>query len=51
MSSETAAMSNGAEAEAPPVPQLTEHQVKLIEETWKLVEADLQGAGLILFMK
>lgn len=33
------------------VPALSPRQVELIEETWKLVAADLQGAGTVMFMK
>lgn len=33
------------------VPTLTPRQVELIEGTWKLVAADLQGAGTVMFLK
>ena len=31
--------------------QLTNHQVYLIKETWKLVREDLEKAGMIMFTK
>ncbi len=35
----------------PDMPKLTDRQIQLIRETWKLVAQDLEGAGLILFFK
>ena len=31
--------------------QLTNRQVELISETWKLVRTDLEKAGTVMFMK
>lgn len=40
-----------AEAAEPQMPQLTPDQAKLIQDTWKLVAEDLEGAGMVMFMK
>ena len=45
------AVSNGVEPEPEKIPELTDRQVHLIEETWKLVAADLQSAGTCMFLK
>lgn len=31
--------------------ELTNHQVYLIKETWKLVREDLEKAGMVMFTK
>jgi len=43
--------STAAGGEISVVPELTQRQVKLIKETWDLVAQDLQGAGMVLFLK
>lgn len=52
----TPEMSTSAEHEEQPVSTadnepLTTKQKELVEKTWKFVEGDLQGAGILLFTK
>ena len=53
MSAETPASVNGdmAGTTDEKIPLLTERQIELIQETWKLVAQDLEGAGMVMFLK